>query len=142
MTFSFSRTFTEAEVGSFGDLTRDYNPVHYDERFAAVKGFPKLICHGLLIGSMVCEMGGQVAWLATGIDFKFLKPVYIGETVTCTLTITEVDERRRARAEAVFTNAAQEEVLRAVMTGYVPGEAERQVLTQMVTEGDPTNKLG
>ena len=33
-TFSFSRTFTREESEAFGVMTRDYNPVHYDERFA------------------------------------------------------------------------------------------------------------
>ena len=47
--FSVSRTFTEADVLQFGDLSRDYNPVHYDERFAAAKSFHARICHGLLV---------------------------------------------------------------------------------------------
>ena len=37
--FSFSRTFTAQDVAAFGEVTRDFNPVHYDERFASSKGF-------------------------------------------------------------------------------------------------------
>ncbi len=44
----------------FGDITRDYNPVHYDFRWVEAKGFKGLICHGLIVGSMICEFGGQV----------------------------------------------------------------------------------
>jgi len=58
MIFTFTRTFTKRDVEVFGDITRDYNPVHYEERFAQVKGFSSLICHGLLVGSMICELGG------------------------------------------------------------------------------------
>ena len=65
-TLSFSRTFTQADTEQFGELTRDYNPVHYDERWASAKGFKGLICHGLLVGSMICEIGGQIGWLASG----------------------------------------------------------------------------
>ncbi len=141
MTFRFSRTFTEGDVIEFGDLTRDYNPVHYDRRFASTKKFPNVICHGLLVGSMICELGGQVGWLASGMAFEFLRPVYIGETVTCEMTIKEIDDRNSAVAEAAFTNSEGVEVLRATLTGFIPGDAEREVLAQMMAEGDPTNRL-
>ena len=141
MTFTFERTFTERDVEIFGDITRDYNPVHYDKRYTLIKGFSGLICHGLLVGSMVCELGGQVGWLASGMEFRFLRPVYIGETITCTLTILEIDARGFARAEGTFTNRGGEKVLEAILTGFVPGRREREVLTMIMAEGDPTNKL-
>ncbi len=140
-TFTFSRTFTREETEAFGDLTRDYNPVHYDQRFAAAKGFEGLICHGLLVGSMISQVGGQVAWLATGMTFRFLKPVYFGDTITCRLTITDMDEKGRAKAEAVFTNQRGDRVQEATLTGRLPQGEDRQVLATMLAEGDPTNKL-
>jgi acyl dehydratase len=141
MIFRFSRTFTEEDVAMFGDITRDYNPVHYDRRFAGVKGFADLICHGLLVGSMICELGGQIGWLASGMEFRFIRPVYIGETVGCEIRIETIDDRNSARAEAVFTNQKGVEVLRATLIGYVPGKKEREILSAMVTDGDPTNRL-
>jgi acyl dehydratase len=141
MTFAFSRTFTQKDVEIFGDITRDYNPVHYEERFTRVKGFSGLICHGLLIGSMVCELGGQVGWLASGMEFRFLRPVYIGETITCRITIEDIDDRNFARAEGTFTNQDGQRVLEANLSGFVPGTCEREVLAKMMAEGDPTNKL-
>ena len=81
-TFRFSRTFTLDDVQAFGDLTLDYNPVHYEPRWCEAKGFEgRPICHGLLVGSMLCEPGGQVGWLATRMEFKFLSPTYIGDTL-------------------------------------------------------------
>ena len=141
MTFTFSRTFTQKDVEIFGDITRDYNPVHYEERFTRVKGFSGLICHGLLIGSMVCELGGQVGWLASGMEFRFLHPVYIGETITCRITIEDIDDRNFTRAEGTFTNQDGQRVLEANLSGFVPGTCEREVLAKMMAEGDPTNKL-
>ena len=32
--FVLRRTFSNDEMQAFGDLTRDYNPVHHDARFA------------------------------------------------------------------------------------------------------------
>jgi acyl dehydratase len=135
------RTFSEEETLAFGDLIRDYNPVHYDARFAAVKGFSSRILHGLLTASMVCEPGGQSGWLATSMSFSFKKPVYFGDTIECRLTIMEIDERGYATSEAVFTNQHGECVMEATLAGFPPGGPEREVLQSMVEEGDPTNKL-
>jgi acyl dehydratase len=72
--FCVSRTFTEQDVIRFADVSRDYNPVHFDERFAKVKKFEDHICHGLLIASLVTEIGGQIGWLASGMTFKLKLP--------------------------------------------------------------------
>jgi len=140
-TVTISRTFTAAEVTQFGDLTRDYNPVHYEPRFCATKGFDAPICHGLLVGSMICEPGGQWAWLASEMSFRFLRPVYVGDTVTCEVTVTEVDARCFARAEATFTNQHGDKVLTGRLAGMLPHGTDRQVLQTLVDEGDPTNPL-
>jgi acyl dehydratase len=139
--FSYTRVFSKNDTARFGDMTRDYNPVHYDRRWAQTKGYSDLICHGLLVGSMICEFGGQVGWLATGMDFKFLKPVYFGDTVHCVITLTEIREKGRAAAEAVFTNQEGQQVCRARLTGLLPLDPERELLKQMTDEGDPSNKL-
>ncbi len=139
--FIITRTFSKEDVVRFADISRDYNPVHFEHRWTKIKGFKDTICHGLLVAGMVTEIGGQIGWLASGMDFHFKQPVYIGDTVTCRFTITEIDQQGRARAEAVFQNQLDEVVLRAVVTGIVPGRAERDVLEKMVAEGDPTNKL-
>jgi acyl dehydratase len=139
--FTYSRTFNQKETEYFGDITRDYNPVHYDLRWAKVKGFKGLICHGLILGSMICEFGGQVGWLATGMNFKFIKPVYFGDTITCTITITKIEGSGRSEAEAILTNEANEQVCYAHLTGRLPLDHEREILRLMVEEGDLTNKL-
>ncbi len=139
--FTYVRTFSQSETEIFGKVTRDYNPVHYDLRWAAAKGFDGLVCHGLIVGSMICEFGGQVGWLATGMRFKFIKPVYFNDTITCTITITDLEKSGRAEAEAVFTNDDDQEVCLAHLTGRLPLAHERRILNQMVNEGDPTNAL-
>ena len=139
--FCFSRTFSRKETDAFGDLTRDYNPVHYHRRWAEAKGFGGLVCHGLLVGAMICEAGGQVGWLATGMTFKFIRPVYVGATITCTLTIEKLEENGRAEAAASFTDASGELVGLATLTGRLPLDPERALLNDLVQEGDRRNKL-
>ncbi len=139
--FSFSRVFSREEVAAFGELTRDYNPVHYDEAFAEQKGFEGPISHGLLAGSMICEIGGQLGWLATGMDFSFKKPIYPGEPITCELTVDGVDASRFARAHARLTNQDGVEVMAVALEGFLPDPAARDRLSQMIADGDPTNPL-
>jgi 3-hydroxybutyryl-CoA dehydratase len=139
-TFSVSRTFSENDVIRFADISRDYNPVHFDERFAKAKNFERRICHGLLVATLITEIGGQIGWLASGMNFKFIKPVYFEDTVTCDFTITHIDERGRAEAEVMFTNGDGVTVLKAVLTGIVPGDREKRIMKDMLNEGDPTNK--
>ena len=90
---------------------------------------------------MICEAGGQWAWLASGMNFKFIKPVYFDETVTCQITINTLDDRGAATAGAVFTNSKEEVVLTADLKGFVPVNESRSVLSEMIEEGDPTNPL-
>jgi 3-hydroxybutyryl-CoA dehydratase len=138
--FAVSRTFTEQDTVAFADISRDYNPVHFDYRFAEVKNFRGRICHGLLVASLLTEIGGQIGWLASGMNFRFKKPVYFGDTIECCFTITEIDDRNRAEAEAVFKNQLDEIVIEAHLTGILPDFPEKRVMEVMMAEGDQTNK--
>ncbi|MBW2001859.1 MAG: MaoC family dehydratase [Deltaproteobacteria bacterium] len=140
-TFTTSRTFTEQQVMDFAKISRDYNPFHFDERFIKAMKFNRKICHGLLVASMVTEIGGQLGWLATEMDFKFQKPVYLGDTIKAELTVIDIDENGLATSEVVFTNQDGATVLEAVIKGFAPGEPGKQVMRAMITEGDPTNKI-
>lgn len=130
--FTVTRTFTEEDMLAFAGITRDYNPVHFDDRFAAVKKFNGRICHGLMVAGMLTEIGGQCGWLASGMNFRFKKPVYFNDTITCLCTLTTMDEKNRAEAEAVFTNQHGEVVLEASLFGVLPNARERLVLKDLL----------
>ncbi len=130
-TARFSRTFGPQDVEGFARLTRDDNPVHFEQRWCELKGFRKPICHGLLVGSMVCEPGGQWGWLASAMSFRFRRPVYVGDTVTCELRIVQVGERGHARAEGTMTNQDGEIVLMVELSGYLPGAPEQALLGEL-----------
>lgn len=140
-TFVVTRQFSQADMRAFADITRDYNPVHFEKRFSDVKKFRGPICHGLLVGSILTEIGGQIGWLASEMKFRFKQPVYFGDTIECTFTICEIDEHNRTRAEAVYRNQDGTIVLVANLGGIIPGQPEKEVLKTMVAEGDPTNKV-
>ncbi len=138
--FVVSRTFSKDDISVFAALTKDYNPVHFDKRFARIKKFEAKICHGLLVGSLVTEIGGQVGWLATEMHFKFLKPVYAGDAIRCELIIKEIGPKGFAVAEASMKKQDGSIVSEAVLKGILPGESEKKVMHDMMEKGDPTNK--
>ena len=139
--FRTSRTFTEDDVIRFARISRDYNPVHFDARFARAKNFPAPICHGLLAASLVTEIGGQIGWLASAMNFRFKGPVYVGETITCSWVMAAIEQNGRAKASVTITKEDGSTVIEAEISGVVPGLEERKVLSQMLSEGDPTNRL-
>ena len=137
--FTTTRTFSEDDVMLFARISGDYNPVHFDTRFARARNFSAPICHGLLSASLATEIGGQIGWLASMMNFRFKGPVYIGETITCDWVITAIDEKGRARASVAISKENGVTVIEAEIGGIIPGPEERKVLNQMLSEGDPTN---
>jgi acyl dehydratase len=117
--FVYRRTFTDGDVALFCGVTGDLNPYHQDDIFAASTPFGRRIIPGLLTASMLTHVGGMLGFLATEMHFEFLGAVYLGDTVTCTLTFVERDrERRRFLAEATAVNQDGLEVLRGRVSGF------------------------
>jgi acyl dehydratase len=131
-TFTVSRTFVEQDVLDFANMTKDYNPVYFDERFVKAKNLRGKICHGLMVGSLVTEIGGQIGWYASKLDFRFKKPVYFGDTVTCSLTISCMAGKGLTEAKAVCRNQEGDIVLEAFLKGYIPVGAEIFILENSV----------
>ena len=56
-----------------------------------------------------------------GQELRFVKPVYIGDTVTATATVIErIEEKNRIRLETVVTNQRGETVITGVATVMPP----------------------
>jgi acyl dehydratase len=88
------RTITEADVVSFAAWTGDNNQVHTDVEFAARTRYGQRIVHGMLGASLCLGLisrtgvfeGSAVALL--GIDgWRFVAPLFLGDTVTCTVEV-------------------------------------------------------
>lgn len=95
---SFSRTITETDIVLFAGLSGDYNPVHVDKEYAADTRFGKRIAHGLLTTTFLSrllgmELPGQGSVYLEQ-TLKFTKPVYIGDTITASAEIIDIDEER------------------------------------------------
>lgn len=94
-----ARTVTEADVVNFAGVSGDYNPIHTDAEFAKTTPFGQRIAHGLLVLSMLTGLrqrsghfeGTVIAWMEIR-NYKFLKPVFIGDTVRGESEILEKHE--------------------------------------------------
>jgi 3-hydroxybutyryl-CoA dehydratase len=121
-TFTFRRTFTDGDVALFSGVTGDYNPYHQDESFAKASWYGRLTIPGLLTGSMLTHIGGMLGFLATEMPFEYVAPAFVGDTITCAVTVIEKDEaKRRITANARFLNQDGVEVLQASFGGF-PGQ--------------------
>ncbi len=120
-TFTFRRTFTEGDVALFCGVTGDLNPYHLDETFARESWYGRRIVPGLLTGSMLTHIGGLIGFLATEMTFQYVAPVFIGDIITCTVTMAEKDEvGRTVVGSARCVNQDGQEVLLARFSGF-PG---------------------
>ncbi len=118
-TFTFRRTFSAGDVAMFCGVTGDYNPYHIDQLFLEESWFKHQIIPGLLTASMITHIGGMIGFLATEMEFRFVSAVYVGDTITCTVTFDEKDEfKRTLRASATFIDQNGKEVLLCRFAGF------------------------
>jgi 3-hydroxybutyryl-CoA dehydratase len=118
-TFTFRRTFTDGDVVLFCGVTGDYNPYHIDEPFIQSSWFGRRIIPGLLTASMATHIGGMIGFLATEMNFQYVQAVYVGDTITCTVTFIEKDEAKRMlSAKVTYVNQDGVEVLTGTFSGF------------------------
>lgn len=91
-TSTLRRVVTAEAVAAFADVSTDTNPAHLDAEFAATTRFEKPIAHGMLSAAYVSAMlGTQFPGPGTiymGQTLKFVKPVFIGDTLDVVVTVT------------------------------------------------------
>lgn len=96
---SFEKVVTEQDVQTFAQVTGDTNPVHLDADYAATTSFEKPIAHGMLTAGFISAAIGTKlpgpGCIYLEQSLKFRAPVFIGATVTTTVTVKELNERRR-----------------------------------------------
>ena len=113
---SFTKTFTEDDVRRFIEITGDVNPLHVDEEFASGTPFGRRILHGMLTASLFSTMVGMLL-PGTGAVYRsqsiaFLRPVYIGDTITAHFVVRAVDRvKHRLEIESWMENQKGERVI-------------------------------
>jgi 3-hydroxybutyryl-CoA dehydratase len=113
---SLTRTVTAEEVETFARATGDNNPVHLDEAYASRTRFGRRIAHGMLIASYISALLGSKfpgpGTIYMSQALKFLRPVFLGDEVTVTVTVTAYrPERAILTLDAAVRNKRGEMVL-------------------------------
>jgi len=112
---SFSKTVGETEVYMFAGITGDLSPNHVDAVYMAKSSYGRRMAHGaLLIGYMSTTSTMAIAHVravdetpvSLGYDrVRFLKAVFLDDTITITYRISAIDEaRRRSTADIEVHN--------------------------------------
>ena len=92
-----AKTMTDAHFLFFAGMTGDNHPIHYDDEYAKTTRFGKRVAHGLLLTALTAVGASTLSSMLEGsmVAFveqsaRFLKPVFIGDTITPELEVSEV----------------------------------------------------
>ena len=121
---SFTVTVTEEMMARFEAITGDVSPIHMDAEYAQKRGYPGRVVYGMLGASLFSTLAGVYLpgehCLLHGVECKFARPVFIGDVLTVSGTVTEVNETfREITVKAVITNQNGQKVTRGVIRAGV-----------------------
>jgi len=119
-----SRTVTETDVINFARVSGDFYPLHMDEVYAKTTPFKGRIVHGLcglsIASGLVIQTGifEKTLLAFLNMNWKFVKPVRIGDTLTVKLEVVEAKEtRQKDRGILVFAVLVNNQDKEAVQEG-------------------------
>ena len=88
---------TADDIQRFAEVSGDFNPLHMSDEYAATTMFEKRIAHGALTASYISGILGNnlpgPGAIFVGLNMRFRRPVYIGDTVTARATVAEKIDR-------------------------------------------------
>ena len=105
---TFTKKITDDVNKKFGELVEDFNPVHFDGERMRKSIFGQRATNGFLtestIGTALVHMftSGNTIIIALKKEIKLMAPVFINDTITATVTVTErFPEKRRLLCECI-----------------------------------------
>lgn len=112
---TFSKTVSESDVFLFAGITGDLSPNHVNKAYMEKSKYGRLMAHGaLMVGFMSTASTMAIAHtrdqdetpVSLGYDrLRFLKPVFLGDTITVHYEFTSIDpDARRSVADIRITN--------------------------------------
>ena len=124
LTESFTVTVTEEMMEKFYAITGDSSPIHMDADYAAQRGYPGRVVYGMLGASFFSTLAGVYLpgehCLLHSVEAKFAKPIFIGDTLTITGKVTEVNETfGEITMKAFIENQDKKKVTRGIIKAGV-----------------------
>jgi 3-hydroxybutyryl-CoA dehydratase len=122
---NLSKTITETDIILFSAISMDVNAIHLDEEYAKTTRFGTRIVHGMLTGSLISSVlanrlpGPGTIFLSQ--SMRFLAPVHPGETVTATVTVTDINtEKNRVKLDTICSVGGKQVLVGEALVTSVP----------------------
>ena len=119
MEVTFAKTIGEYDVYAFAGVSGDFSPNHVNHEYMSRTPYGQRIAHGVLTmalmstcSSKLIEELGNPPTVSYGYDrVRFIKPVFIGDTLTVRYRVASVeDEGTKSFSEVTVTNQRGETV--------------------------------
>jgi phosphotransacetylase/acyl dehydratase len=135
---SLSRTLTKTELEGFAAVSGDFNPTHLNEAYARARGLKAPVAHGMWTASLISNLLGNklpgAGTIYVGQELRFGTPVFLGDTVTATVTVAAKEaDSRTVRLDCRCTNQQGEEVLTGLAEVTAPARREAIPLIERPT---------
>jgi 3-hydroxybutyryl-CoA dehydratase len=102
----YSKRFSFEDVNAFALLTGDLNPLHINREAAAASIFKQVVVHGMLTSALFSSVFGTIypgkGSIYLGQTLKFLKPVFLDQTITAYVELKEVNEEKKMGTFATY----------------------------------------
>ncbi|WP_294496421.1 MaoC family dehydratase [uncultured Gemmiger sp.] len=120
LTESFTVTVTRQMMDQFLAITGDCSPIHVDADYARERGYPGCVVYGMLGASFFSTLAGVYLpgehCLLHGVECKFARPIFVGDTLTITGKVIHVSEAvAEAEIKATITNQDGKQVTRGII---------------------------
>jgi acyl dehydratase len=121
-TETFTHTITAEQMELFYQITGDCSPIHME--IYAGRGYPGRVVYGMLCASLFSTLAGVYLpgehCLLHSVKSTFAKPVFIGDTLTVTGVVEEVNELfQEITIRATICNQNGQKVTRGVIKAGV-----------------------
>jgi acyl dehydratase len=104
-----TKTISEADVYMYAGITGDFSPNHVDDVYMKAGRYGQRIAHGTLLMGFMSAASAKLylgRTVSLGYDHvRFTSPVFFGDTITTSYTISKVDyDKKRVHADVRCTN--------------------------------------
>ncbi|CFY02586.1 HotDog domain [Syntrophomonas zehnderi OL-4] len=119
---TMTKTMTESDIMLWVGITGDMNPVHIDRVYSENTRFKDVVVPGLCVAGLISAAVTKVTFgnVYAMQNLKFVKPVYIGDTITATAVIKEkLEDKRMVQIETTCVNQNNEVVIVGEAREYI-----------------------
>lgn len=130
------RTVTETDIVIFAGLSGDFNQIHTDAEYSAAGAFGQRVAHGLLglsiASGLVVQTGfmeGTVMAFREVNNWKFIKPIFIGDTIHVETEVLETKAIPRIKGGSIIISLDVkkqdgETVMKGTWTALIAGQPQ------------------